>query len=353
MHEIRAVCAIATEMPEGEPPEWVMLMPSARRIEARDGRRWSLADAQAVVTASLERARGVDLVVDYEHQTDKAEANGREAPAAGWIREMEARADGIWARVEWTSRAKRYLKEREYRYLSPTFLHTKAGVITRVLRAALTNDPAISDLPSIAKQELHAMDETLKKLFEALGLEEGADEATALARVEALKAAEVKAPPAGEAVKALAKAVGEGDDADAEIVARRALDALKAAGQEPDPSQYVGKAAFDEVSSQLKRIQDERAEEKAVAAVEAGMRQGKIPPAQKDWAMAYARKDLEGFEGYLTNAPSITAPTSGVPSAAPPKASGGALSAEEKALCRQLGLSEDDYKKSRDDEETA
>ena len=34
------------------------------------------------------------------------------------------------------------LKAREYRYLSPTFYHTRDGVVTRMEGAALTNNPA-------------------------------------------------------------------------------------------------------------------------------------------------------------------------------------------------------------------
>ena len=44
--------------------------------------------------------RGVDLVVDYEHQTLK----GVEAPAAGWVKELKLEDGQIKAVVEWTPR---------------------------------------------------------------------------------------------------------------------------------------------------------------------------------------------------------------------------------------------------------
>lgn len=59
--------------------------------------------------------RGVDLVVDYEHQTLK----GVEAPAAGWVKELKLEGGSIVAVVEWTPRGAEYLKNKEYRYLSP------------------------------------------------------------------------------------------------------------------------------------------------------------------------------------------------------------------------------------------
>jgi len=61
------------------------------------------------------RRRAVDIVVDYEHQT----LTNSQAPASGWIKGLSLGNDGIYAEVEWTDRAKGYLSNKEYRYLSP------------------------------------------------------------------------------------------------------------------------------------------------------------------------------------------------------------------------------------------
>lgn len=45
-------------------------------------------------------------VIDYDHQTDIGVPKGGTAPAAGWITAFQAREDGIWARVEWTGKAR-------------------------------------------------------------------------------------------------------------------------------------------------------------------------------------------------------------------------------------------------------
>ena len=141
-----ATCA-GVEIPPGA-PEWVMLMP-AGELNARDGRRWRLTDADAVVDATRTRAGSQDLVIDFEHQTELAAKNGQPAPAAGWIRELQARAGALWGRVEWTARAAAMLKAREYRYLSPTFTHTRDGVVLWLAGAGLTNAPAL-DMPALA-----------------------------------------------------------------------------------------------------------------------------------------------------------------------------------------------------------
>jgi phage I-like protein len=112
-----------------------------------DGREPVEVDGEALarVVAAF-KSRGVDLVIDYEHQS----LQGRRAPAAGWIKALEAREDGLWARVEWTAQAQEYLQQREYRYFSPVLrLDPETRKPAALLQVALTNLPAIKDLPPL------------------------------------------------------------------------------------------------------------------------------------------------------------------------------------------------------------
>ena len=145
----QASCAV--ELPAGAPPEWIQLLP-AGEMQARDGRRWRLADATAAIKESLNRSGAIDLPIDYEHQTDLAQKNGRPAPAAGWIKQLVDRAGSIWGQVEWTAKAAEHISQREYRYLSPTFVHDKSGIVRYIMRAALTNNPALN-MPALATTE--------------------------------------------------------------------------------------------------------------------------------------------------------------------------------------------------------
>jgi phage I-like protein len=102
------------------------------------------AGIQSVMSAYAEH--GVDLAIDYEHQTFAAVDNGKPAPAAGWFK-PEARADGLWAvNVRWTDNAAEMLRGKEYRYFSPTFEVDDKKRITRLLPLALTNFPATKNL---------------------------------------------------------------------------------------------------------------------------------------------------------------------------------------------------------------
>ena len=114
--------------------------------------------------------RGVDLVVDYEHQTLK----GVEAPAAGWVKELKLEGGQIMAVVQWTPRGAQYLENKEYRYLSPVVTVRRSdGKATGLHSLALTNTPAIEHMTPIVNSDLfeggqHIMD--IQKLAELLGL---------------------------------------------------------------------------------------------------------------------------------------------------------------------------------------
>lgn len=88
----------------GDVPEWIQLMPLGEiRTRGSDTRGpWKLSDPAAVIKAS--QAMLDKLPIDYDHQTDYAQATGNAAPAAGWIGELQVRDDGIYAHVEWTEK---------------------------------------------------------------------------------------------------------------------------------------------------------------------------------------------------------------------------------------------------------
>lgn len=324
-----ATCAV--ELPAGDPPEWIDLMPVGA-LSARDGRSWTNDRPRDVLAATRARAGSADLVIDYEHQTDHAAANGRSAPAAGWMRELALAGDMIRARVDWTPKAAAALKDREYRYISPVFHHEKGrgGRVRRILRAALTNTPAL-DLPALARDQGGNMPEWMKALLAELGLAEDADES-------AVKAALAKLKEDGS-LKAIAKAVGLEETATLEEVAAK----VKPAGGE-----FVPRAEFDRVAGELSDLRTSTAADKAAAAVDDAIAAGKIAPAQKDWATSYAKEDLDGFGKFVDAAPAIVTPgTTGQPSPGASLDPSAELTEEEVALCADLGVSEEAYKKSR------
>ncbi len=361
--------AVCTTMLGREPPEWVQLLPLGEiRPREADGRApWRLRDAQKVVAAS---AAGIDLVIDYEHQTDYAPKNGQPAPAAGWIKELAVRADGIWGRVEWTERAAAHIRAGEYRYISPVFTHDRTTrEVRQIVHAALTNDPAIDVLKAVARKDDNMdYEEFLALLRAALGSKADADADAVVAQCKTLASVST-------ALTGIRKALGLKDDAPAaEVeaaaarvagVAGKALAGLGlAAGADGaavetalakranhDPAQFVSKAEYDALQLQVAGLTGERATEKATAKVDAAVKAGKITPAQRDWAIDYATRQPDEFDRHMEKAPVIVAPGTSQPAAKPQP--GAALTEDEKAICRLTGVSEDAFKKTRDAELTA
>jgi len=76
--------------------------------------------------------------------------------------ELQARANGLWGRVEWTGVGRRLLLDGAYRGISPVIKHNKAKVVLSVLRASLTNTPNLLGLVS-----LHGIDAARKEELDA------------------------------------------------------------------------------------------------------------------------------------------------------------------------------------------
>lgn len=300
------------------PPAWVELLP-AGVFHGRDGRGpFHVSDPQAVIAATTSLRMEAGIPIDYDHATDFAAPEGRPAPAAGWIRELDERQGAIWGRVDWTDRASAAIAAREYRYLSPVFqFNPDDGTVTRLLRAGLTNNPNLhltaiataAHLTAAAKDGI--MDDILEKLRELLGLDDDATPDDVVARVSALR------DGAGAATEANAAS--------------------------PDPARYVAVAEFQKALTELNAIRAERTREKAELAVDVAIRGGKLIPAQREWAIAYCAADPRGFQAFSSRQPVIVGGESGLGADPAGRDGRGILSGVETAICGQLGVKASDY----------
>ena len=283
-------------------PEWVQLLP-AGLFGGRDGRGPYLLDETAVLRAFS--AGGMDLPVDYEHQTLEASERKGPVPAAGWIEALEVRGGELWARVSWTPRAAELIAAREYRYLSPVFRHDEGGRIVRIEGAALTHYPNL-DLAPVAHSCNGGIPVNQK-------LEQCTEPETVDAHAPV--GANNHLPPQADAQK------------------------VGAHTTQPDPEAALI-AAHTAVRDELAMLKAKIAAEAAEAAVVQAMSEGKVPPALKAWATAYAAADPAGFAEYVQAAPAFTAAHS---AQHVNQNDGTALSEEDRAACALLGISEADF----------
>jgi len=295
-------------------PEWIELLP-AGVFYGRDGRGpFRLDDPAAVIHSTTALQMNAGLPIDYDHATDFGAPEGRPAPAAGWIRELEVRAGAVWGRVEWTVRAADSIVAREYRYVSPVFqFDPNNGVVTRLLRAGLTNNPNLHLTAIAASQNAAAgsKDNSMDfptELRELLHLAEDATAAEILNRVRDLQA---------------------GDD--------------ETAAHAQDPAHFVAIAEFERALSELNALKAERSRDRAASTVEDAIRGGKIAPAQREWAIAYCAADARGFQTFAAKQPSIIGDNLGLAGEPPASRRASALSTSELTICAQLGLKHSDF----------
>lgn len=324
----------ASQVPEGL-PVWIHILPSGT-FRGRDGRGpYVLGDAQAVIQASLSYAAGADLVVDYDHQTLSAEEHSGPVPAAGWIKALEAREDGIWARVEWTDAAAASLKAKEYRYFSPVFDYdTRTGEVARIKLGALTNVPNLP-LQAAASRQGDTMNELLERLCYMLNLPLTTTVEDMLGQLDKLKEMIAGAKDTVAASIDLAKLVGLPTETAMAALVQSVQSRL---AQPPDPAQWVPRPQFDVISRALTELQGKTQTAEVERLVTEAMSAGKVPPAMKAWATDYATRDHEGFKQFVENAP-VIADANHSAGGLPPGGDAKTLTPEEETVAHAMGLS--------------
>ncbi|MBK5957400.1 hypothetical protein CCR97_04145 [Rhodoplanes elegans] len=205
-----------------DPPEWVQIAPRGK-VTARDGRTFSF-DPE-VLAARFDQDR-VELPLDFDHGISKKAVQGERVDAVGWITALQARPEGLFAKVSWLAAGIAALAARTHRYVSPTFKHSPDGAATYIHSAALVTAPALS-MPALAAAEPTSHGANMKTIATALGLAETADEAACLAALTTLQtagAAKVDKAVHDQALVTLAAANEQLATAQAQLAARDKAD---------------------------------------------------------------------------------------------------------------------------------
>ena len=294
---------------KGTVPSWVHLLPLGA-FKGRDGRAFVVEAPERIIAASLRQAPAGNLPLDYDHAIDRAATTAGEAPAAGWIVALEARADGVWGQVEWTPRARERIAAREYRFISPVIIHGPDGKVLLLLRAALTNNPNLSQLTALnsagTPMDLEAFLTTLRELL---------------------------ALP---------------DDADADAVVS-AVRELATAKNGADPARFVPIGLFQRAVAEANNARSGLSQHAAEQAVDSAIRGGRLMPWMRQWGVSLCMANAPAFDTFVLGVgPSINSFLGSLAApAAPGKAwnappsSGGAVD----EVAKNLGLSADDIAK--------
>lgn len=363
-----------------EPPSEFRLFPLGT-VDTTKG-VFILTPADASRCVERRRQVGNELSIDYGHGV----FNEHESPqrAAGWIRGLEVRADGLWATgVTWTETAAAMIRAREQRYFSPAFMADEEGHIVEILNVALTLMPATHNLtPLVASRRSGPTAVTLtkrtsmeEKYVSAEELKKLADDLEKMAEGEESEKAELKKlaekcrqmAEGGETLKKLADAAEPEKAADDKEEAEKTSDdekkdeaekasedeekkeeakaasrivaAAREATGEKDPSRIVGAlkalgetqpavvrltARVAELEAADKAAKEQAKKDRVTALVKASATPGprcKIAPAEVDALIGWGLKDEDGLKAYLDKKPALVAASvTHTPSGKPDKA---------------------------------
>ena len=327
----------------------IQLLPYGK-FRATDGRptdveAWYVTDTNGADVVALANNQRNPLPIDYEHQIIHSLKNGKEAPSAGWMEYFYFTPQGIFADVRWTDKAADYIKNGEYRYISAVFAYDTDGYVRKIFHAALTNTPALDGMEEAMVaasvnllQEDNPMD---KKLLAALcalfALKADASEADITEKVTALSAAKGDSPV--DVLDVYAKLAEK----------EQSVAALSTQVGNPDPAKFVPVDQVVALQADFNALKTSVEADKKEALITAALSQGKLAPALKDWAQSLS---VEALSAYLEKAPAMAA-LSGEPQAkADPDQNVVALSAEQQATAKMLGISEAEYTEKYTHKET-
>jgi len=356
-----AACAFALPAPGADNLIQLQVTP-AGEFKPTDGRpmkvpAWRINAAIASKVIERFNARKRPLVVDYEHQTLRKEENGQPAPAAAWMTKLDWReGKGLYATTELTARAREQIAAGEYRFFSPVFTFDRTnGDVLDMRMGAFTNDPAIDGMEPLAlraaatfgiqSHEDNSMNKLLQAIIAGLALATTTTEDQAIAACASIK-------PKLDELGELRKALGIADDVGT-TDAIAACTAVKAkadqGGGTPDPAKYVAVGVVEDLKNQVAALTAKTVDREVGELVESGLKDGRLLPAQKDWATQLGKKDIAALTSYLKTAQPIAALTGTQTRGQQPAATDdpNGLTPDELAVCTATGVKPEDFAKTK------
>ena len=131
----------------------VQVLRAGKFIHNQEEFEITLDDLNSMVNNFNIKARGIDLMLDYSHDS--------EGKAAAWFHNLYVVNDNeLWANVEWTETGATAVKRKEYRYISADFNYNYQDNETleeygpTLFGAALTNRPVVKWMtPTILSEQ--------------------------------------------------------------------------------------------------------------------------------------------------------------------------------------------------------
>ncbi len=267
----------------------------------RGGRKLSISEAdldKAVANFQRWTEDGGAIPVDYDHSFGER----GDSTAAGWFTELVRKGKSLFARVRWTDRAAKQIKDGEYRFFSPEFTadwrnETGDPEGFTILAGALTNRPFLRGMTPVA------LSQDVETAGFAAMADSFGDVAERLAQVESERRDETPArvPPTkpkktpGDKVE---KFTVEIDGKETELTADEIVELHRKAA-EHDAAEEQGKKDKPEVEKLSQKVDDlsgELAQTKFGAEYKEALRFGQVdakPETRETWDKRLEKYGLE------------------------------------------------------------
>ncbi len=305
---------------------------------------FSESDADNII--ALFARKGNDGIIDYEHQLLRSMFNGLPVPAAAWIKRVYKMPDGLWCSASWTPKARGFLENGEYKYISPVFKASRTGKnITELFNISLTARPSTNN-----QRSLIAADDFTEG-FDGLETNKQPKRGSKMNEILLLLGLTALADSDDQAainsgMKTAIQGLLDGKKATDDFLALHDADCLDVVTAKI--GQMVPATEKIDLENKIKQRD-------ADDAVMQYLSDGKLTDAQKDSAKVFALNDLEAFKKFYDAAPVIVPNNNGVTNLENPNGGDGddsevkALSDSEIEILGNLGLEGDALKAAAKD----
>lgn len=294
---------------EGAAQSWIQVFKPGKFSHPIYGEMNISKDMLGKLVQNFETFADRDIMVDYNHGSGMA-ADPESSKAAGWVRDLQLKKDGLHALIDWTAAAVDYIANGEFRYISPEWTEQYQDkrngdlVGPMLLAIALTNRPflegmkpvELTEIPLKGKiktngGELMKLSEKIKERF---GLADNATEddvIKAIEKSESLTLSEIR--------KATEAKEGE-----------TVVESVKRICSELDAAMKIGKdlnAKLEEAAKSNATLSADLKKGKAVAfADKMILTEKKALPAQRDSIISMCETmGLEATEKFYASAPKL------------------------------------------------
>jgi len=146
MERLTECAAICFALAKGEPPKSILVIPAGKFLAARQSRALDKRQPRGGAAGDGGARYGARPADRLRPRDGSCGAEG-DAGAGGRMDEsLSSSGRRIWADVMWTPAGAAAVAAGEWGYFSPVFDFTKKGRhVTRIMRGALTNNPALYD----------------------------------------------------------------------------------------------------------------------------------------------------------------------------------------------------------------